>query len=233
LRPIQTKKEVERNSKLLRKCKKLFVERLLQWYESEKRVFSWRNQILTPYQVLILEIMLQRTPAERVDKLFTKFLKKYPNPLILSKVSDKTLESDLQTLGLQMRRRKLLKELAARLIDKHNGQVPMSEEELLQLPGVGMYVANAILCYSRGKSVPLVDTNVARVLRRVYGLRISGDPSSDEHLWAFAKSMLPKTEVGEFNWALIDFGALVCRPKAPLCEACPMSDICLRKRLAY
>jgi len=217
------------SDKFFKKRQKSFVKRMLQWYESNKRAFSWRTRVLTPYQVLILEIMLQRTPAERVDRLFSKFLNKYPDPYALFKSSDEELELDIQTLGLQKRRRKLLKDLAAHLIEKCDGQVPIKNEELLQLPCVGRYAANAVLCYSHGKSVPLIDTNASRVLGRVFGLRVSSDPSSDKHLWIFAQKILPKKKVREFNWALIDFGALLCKPKNPLCGECPMCDICVER----
>jgi len=176
---------------------------------------------------MILEIMLQRTPAERVNKLFDTFLKKYPNPDVLSNSSDKDLERSIHTLGLQKRRAVLLKNLAELIIEKFGDHLPSTEEGLLQLPGVGKYVANAVLCYSYGKAVPLIDTNAARVLGRVFGFAVTRDPSKDKRLWAFAQGILPSKSVREFNWALIDLGALICRPKTPLCDNCPMSDLCL------
>lgn len=211
----------------LQKSKELFVNRLLRWYKLNKRDFGWRRRFLTPYEVLILEIMLQRTPAERVNKLFDKFLKKYSNPHVLLSSSDKDLERSIQTLGLQKRRRMLLKNLAEYLTEKFDGHLPSTEEGLLQLPGVGRYVANAVLCYSYGKTVPLIDTNAARVLGRVFGFAVTRDPSTDERLWVFAQDILPSKSAREFNWALIDLGALICRPKTPLCDNCPMSDLCL------
>ena len=220
----KTKKSTQNR---LKKCEELFAERLLQWYKLKKRVFTWRKRILAPYQVLVLEIMLQRTPAERVNELFHRFLKKYPDAHAILRASDENLESDIHTLGLQRRRRILLKNLAVCLVERYNGRVPINEKELLQLPGVGKYVANAVLCYSHGKSVPLIDTNAARVLGRVFGLLVSSDPSSDEHLWTFTQRMLPQMRVREFNWALIDLGALICRPKTPVCNECPMFDRCL------
>jgi A/G-specific adenine glycosylase len=206
--------------------KKEFVDRLLQWYELNKRAFSWRKRELTPYQVLILELMLQRTPAQRVEKVFENFIKKFPNPITLHSASDIELESIIQTLGLQKRRRELLKDLAEYLVKKHDGRVPVGRDELLKLPGVGIYVASAVMCYCYGKPVPLIDTNAARVLGRIFGLPSRGDPSTEKHLWIFAEHVLPKSGAKSFNWALIDFGALVCKPKNPRCSECPMCDIC-------
>ncbi|MCR8488946.1 MAG: hypothetical protein NDP23_05290 [Crenarchaeota archaeon] len=203
-----------------------FVNRLFKWYASNGRAFSWRKRNLTPYHVLILEIMLQRTPAQRVEKVFDVFVNKFPNPIALYLASDKELESTIQTLGIQKRRRSLLKNLAEYLVKKYDGRVPVISGELLQLPGVGIYVANAIMCYCYGKPVPLVDTNAARVLARVFGLSSRGDPSSEKHLWIFAEQILPKEDARRFNWAMIDFGSLVCKPKNPRCLECPMKDIC-------
>lgn len=212
--------------KAFKKTKGLFIERLFTWYESNKRVFSWRRQALTPYQVLILEILLQRTPAERVETILDKFFAKYPNPRALSRASENELKSDIETLGLQNRRVTMLRNLAFYLVEKHGGRVPEAISDLLNIPGVGIYVANAILCFSIGKIVPLIDTNIARVLGRVFGLKVSKDPSSDRHLWAFARRILPKTRIKQFNWALIDLGSLICRPRDPLCHKCPLCDVC-------
>jgi len=206
--------------------KKEFVNRLLQWYALNKRAFSWRKRELTPYQALILELMLQRTPAQRVEKVFESFIKKFPDPIALQSASDMELESTIQTLGLQKRRRELLKNLAEYLVKKHNGRVPVERDELLQLPGVGIYVASAILCYCHGKPVPLIDTNAARVLWRIFGLPSRGDPSSEKYLWIFAERILPKNNAKSFNWAVIDFGSLMCKPNNPKCSECPMCDIC-------
>jgi A/G-specific adenine glycosylase len=210
------------------KQKKEFVDRLLRWYSVHKREFSWRKRELTPYQVLILELMLQRTQAQKVEEVFENFIKKFKDPISLYLSQDSEIESTLRTLGLQKRRRELLKNLAEHLVKKHDGQVPVKLDELLQVPGVGIYVANAILCYCYGKTVPLIDTNAARVLGRIFGLPSRGDPSSEKHFWTFAEHILPKDYSKSFNWALIDFGSLVCRPKNPRCSRCPMCDICTR-----
>lgn len=216
-----------------RKRQTFFIEKLLDWYELNGRIFSWRERTLTPYEVLVLEILLQRTPAERVDKIFPKFIKKYPGPRALLKSSKRFLVSDLKTLGLR-KRVKNLKELARQLVKEWKGRVPKDVDKLTKLPGVGIYAANAVLCFSYGKVVPLVDTNVARVLQRVFALPSSGDPNTDKHLWTFVRELLPATKAKEFNWALIDFGAVVCRPKNPLCNECSMLDFCsYRQQLAF
>jgi A/G-specific adenine glycosylase len=206
--------------------KKEFVDRLLKWYALNKRTFIWREKKLTPYQVIILELMLQRTPAQRVEKVFEDFIRKFPDPITLHSASDNELESLLLTLGLQRRRRTLLKSLAGQLIKEYGGRVPVEREKLLSLPGVGLYVANAVMCYCYGKTRPLVDTNAARVLKRVFGFKSRNDHSLEKHLWMFAEKILPKNDAKSFNWALIDLGSLVCKPTIPNCSECPMCDIC-------
>ncbi|MDH5439680.1 MAG: hypothetical protein OEZ48_16835 [Candidatus Bathyarchaeota archaeon] len=204
-----------------------FVKRLTKWYKMSGRRFSWRERNLTPYEVLVLEILLQRTMAQRVDRLFPEFSRKYPNARVLDSTPKKQLVSDIETLGLEERRAKILKDLARVLVREWNGEVPESVDDLAQLPGVGPYVANAISCFSRQRAVPLVDTNVGRVLHRVFALPVSRNPSSDRHLWTFVKDLVPRMKAKEFNWALIDLGAMVCRPRNPLCDTCPMSSLCI------
>jgi len=210
--------------------REIFVRRLLEWYESNKRRFSWRERTLTPYESLVLEILLQRTMAERVDKLFPQFITKYPSVQVLHSIPKRRLISDIKTLGLERRRAKILKDLAGELMRKWRGEIPESADDLTQLPGVGPYVTNAVSCFSRQEAVPLVDTNVARVLHNVFGLPVRRDPSSDKHAWAFVKDIMPKTRAKEFNWALIDLGAMICKPRNPLCEMCPMSSICIYRQ---
>jgi A/G-specific adenine glycosylase len=210
----------------LEKQKREFVDRLLRWYSVNKREFSWRKRELTPYQVLILGLMLQRTQAQRVEEVFENFIKKFPDPISLHLSPDSEIESTIQTLGLQKRRKELLKNLAEHLVKKHDGKIPIKLDELLQLPGVGIYVANAISCYCYREAVPLIDTNAVRVLGRIFGLPSRGNPSSEKHFWTFAEHILPKDYSKSFNWALIDFGSLICKPKNPRCSQCPMCDIC-------
>ena len=219
------KRELENTTKLEKKMK-VFVERLLKWYATNKRHFSWRKRHLTPYEVLVLEILLQRTMAERVNEIFPEFIRRYPNPRALHKASERELLSLLKTLGLQKRRIKLLKALAKEMIDEYGKNFPTEIEEIVKLSGVGRYGASAVLCFSYGKPVALVDTNIARVIHRIFAQPVRDDPSSDDSMWRFVQRILPKDRARDFNWGLIDFGAMVCRAKNPLCNQCPMADIC-------
>jgi A/G-specific adenine glycosylase len=204
---------------------KEIAERLLKWFEANRRTFSWRGES-DPYKIAVAEILLQKTRAEKVDEFFKYFIQKYPTPSSLLKLSLTELEEELKPLGLHRQRAKRLRELAESLVEKYGGTLPDSIEELLALPGIGEYVANAVLCFAFGKEVPLVDTNVVRVLKRVYLMETIRDARRDPRVWEKAWKILPRGRAKEFNWALIDFAALVCKPRNPECGSCVLGDIC-------
>lgn len=113
------------------------------------------------------------------------------------------------------------------------GHVPDEMEELLELPGVGRYIASAVLCFGFGRDVPIVDVNVARVLGRVFGLKPKGRPQNDPNMLKLAGGLVPRGKGPEYNEALLDFAALVCGP-GPLCEGCPLRKLCryyMRKKV--
>jgi len=202
---------------------------LLKWFEASRRTFSWRGES-DPYKIAVAEILLQKTRAEKVDEFFKHFIKKYPTPSSLLKLSSAELEEELKPLGLHRQRAKKLRELAESLAEKYSGTLPSNREELLALPGIGEYVANAILCFAFRKDVPLVDTNVVRVLRRVYLMETIKDARRNPRIWEKAWKVLPRGRAKEFNWALIDFAALVCKPRNPECSSCILGDICKWRR---
>jgi len=205
---------------------KQFANSLLRWFKQNKRNFQWREKE-NPYEVLIAEILLRKTDASKVTKVYDVFLKKYPDPERLATAPLKEIEDVLKPIGLYKRRAKELKCLAKILIDKYDGKVPDSKEELEKLPGVGEYIANAVLCFAYGKSVPIVDTNLIRILDRVFGVRSTKSrPRMDKELWQFAEKILPKKEAKNFNLAILDFAALVCTAKKPKCQNCPIRELC-------
>ena len=164
--------------------------------------------------------MLQRTQVRQVTPIFEKFIQKFPEP---RPVSEKDLEELLFPLGLKHRIKRV-----ANLMTKLASirEVPNTMEDLLKLPGVGVYIASAVLCFGFGQDVPVVDPNVVRVLSRVMGFRSAKKrPHTDPKIWEFAARIVPKQMGRAFNEALIDFGALICKPK-PICKECPMPDIC-------
>lgn len=200
-----------------------FVQLILDWGKKNKRSFPWRKDA-TPYKVLLAEILLQRTPANRVSEYFPRFVKKFPKPqsIILTNIED--VKNFFQPLGLKKRAEWLVR-LMNEICVKYDCEIPNQESELTELPGVGLYTARAVMCFGFDKNVAIVDVNVARVLSRVFGITQVKRPSENSELWRFAETLLPKECTKLYNEALLDFSALICK-KGPLCKLCSVRDYC-------
>jgi A/G-specific adenine glycosylase len=203
-----------------------FAQRLLMWFEKNERVFPWRKT-RDPYKILLAEIFLRKTDAAKVLGVYEHFIRQYAGLEALVNAKEGDLEDFLRPLGLYRRRAKELMNLAQIVTTKYHGKIPHSREELLGLPGVGDYIANAVLCFAFGKDVPLLDTNVIRVVIRVFSFeskkkRIRDDPE----MWQNIREIVPKSSSRNFNLAVIDLAATICLPKKPKCWICPVSLIC-------
>lgn len=171
------------------------------------------------------EILLQRTPANRVSTFFPRFIEKFPKPQTIASTNIDDLEKFLQPMGLKKRAGWLLI-LIKEVCKRHECNIPNREKELIQLPGVGRYTARAVLSFGFKKDVAIVDINIARIFSRVFGLaEREKRPHADTEIWALASKLLPKKRGPNYNEALLDFAALVCK-KNPLCHTCPMNKIC-------
>lgn len=201
-----------------------FLTRLLDWGHSHRRSFPWR-QTRDPYAILVAELLLQRTAARQVLPVFSRFLIEFPNPMVLSGASLNQIKEIIASLGLPSRASRL-RSTARLLLKRHCGKVPTSEKELKNLPGVGRYAANAILCFAFDRDVPIVDTNVARIMKRVLSLRVGEEPHKQGKLWNLMRRILPSGRAREFNLSLLDLAHEICRPRNPRCEICPVNDYC-------
>jgi A/G-specific adenine glycosylase len=212
-----------------KKCRdwgKEFVARLLKWWSEHKFDFPWRNTN-DPYKILIAELLLRKTTAKQVKALYENFLSKYPDVETLSRASISEIENTIRPLGMEHKRAVLLKSLAEDIVQKHMAHVPTSEDELLKLPGVGLYVANAVLCFAYGRDVPLVDTNAVRIFQRVFGFKSQKHrPKDDPLLWKFVAKIIPPGKARDFNLAIIDFAHSICIPRKPRCNICILGNIC-------
>lgn len=204
-----------------------FARKLLIWYEGNKRdYFPWRRT-RDPYKILVAEMMLQKTTSKQVIGVFDRFLEKYPSLASLANASVTEIEAEITSLGMEHRRAKRFKKWAEEIVRRYNSQVPCGKEELISLPGVGEYIANAVLCLAYDEDVPLLDTNVVRVLGRVFRIRsMKARARTDRALWKTYKMMIPKGKSRDFNLAMLDFAALICTAKNPRHEICPMSKLC-------
>ena len=206
--------------------KSRFAEILLDWWKANKRDFPWRRK-KDPYSILIAEMLLRKTTAGQVEKVYIKFLSLYPDPISLASADENELKELLKPLGMENRRAELLKRFGLHIKEKYSGRIPTKLDQLLELPGVGMYAANAVLSLCCSKDVPLLDTNFIRVIHRVFGIASEKSRARcDRKLWEFAEKLIPPGNSKDFNLAVLDFAALVCKARNPKCSECPVKAIC-------
>ncbi len=212
---------------------RLFQKKLLQWInskdsknESNYRNFPWR-QTDDHYKLLITEILLQKTNSEKVAELYPIFFKNFPSIKDINNARKEELIKILSSLGLQNEKAKRLKIISEELINNYNGIIPSDKISLLKLKGVGNYIANAVLCFAFNKKFEIVDTNIVRVYQRIFNLKSAKSrPRTDKKIWEFAKFMLPDKYYRLFNYALLDFGAQICKAKNPDCNICFFNIYC-------
>jgi A/G-specific adenine glycosylase len=201
--------------------------RMIRWFGSNGRSFRWRRESY-PYLVLVAELLLKQTTAKVVDRFLPRFLRRYPNMRALAKAERRQLQSLLRPLGLSHQRSKQLRALARTVMRSYGGRIPSQASELMNLPGVGPYTANALICTAHGKPVPIVDTNVARVLMRLCSLKPSkAEARRSPEVWMAAAKYLGRSRQARvLNWALLDLAALICLPRNPRCNECPLRMDC-------
>ncbi|MFX1521780.1 MAG: DNA glycosylase [Promethearchaeota archaeon] len=204
--------------------KKIFTRNLLDWYATNGRMFFWRTKT-DPYSVMIAEIMLQRTKANQVEKVYINFLKEFPDVRKLNDAPESKINNYINQLGLLWRTKKI-KLLARKIVNNLNSKIPENREILISLPSIGNYIADSILSFAFNQDVAVIDVNVCRILMRVFGIRIKGEARKNKELRILADSLLPKGKAKKFNWAIIDLASLICVPHDPKHSICPMNKIC-------
>ncbi len=200
---------------------------LLKWFEKHGREFPWR-ETNNPYKILIAEKLLQQTSVrDDLVQAYYELLSKYPNVQALAKANHKDIQKIIKPLGLHYRAKEIVR-LAKEISNKHQGRIPDKLIELLSLFGIGDYSARAILCFAFQQSVPVVDTNVARIMYRVFGIqgKMPANPSRRKDLIELGMKMLPRGKSQDMNWAMIDLGAAICKSSKPLCNICPLNKLC-------
>ena len=202
-----------------------FRRRLLEWYRKNGRDLPWRRTS-DPYHILVSEVMLQQTQVDRVLPKYAEWLAKYPSIQALADASEADVSETWRPLGYNIRPRRL-HAIARESMARYGGQLPSDEATLLSFKGIGEYTAGAVLSFAFGQRAAILDTNVARVLFRVFVGR--GDLKGHamrRHLWDVSRTVLPRTQVFDFNQALMDFGATLCTARKPKCLICPMRAGC-------
>ena len=202
-----------------------FRRRLLEWYRRNGRDLPWR-QTTDPYHILVSEVMLQQTQVDRVLPKYAEWLTKYPTLEALATADEADVSQTWRPLGYNVRPRRL-HAIARESVARYGGSLPSDEATLLSFKGIGEYTAGAVLSFAFGQRAAILDTNVARVLFRIFIGR--GAPKAHamrRHLWNVSRTVLPRRHVFDFNQALMDFGATLCTARKPQCLLCPMREGC-------
>ena len=199
--------------------------KLLAWYDKSKRDLPWRG-VKDPYCIWISEVMLQQTQVKTVLPYYERWIKTLPSVEKLASAPDRKILKLWEGLGYYSRARNL-KNAARIVVREMGGKIPDTVTGLKNLPGIGRYTAGAIASIAFGLRVPVLDGNVKRVLSRLFCINENGSTSSSENfLWQKAADLLPVRRPGDFNQALMELGATVCMPKAPICRQCPLRKVC-------
>lgn len=208
-------------------------QEIIDWFQAEGRDLPWREPGFTPWGSLVSEFMLQQTPVARVIPKLEEFLTRWPTPAALAASPSGDAVRAWANLGYP-RRALWLHQCAVTIVEKYNGQVPRSVEDLLSLPGVGPYTARAIAVFAFGAHEPVVDTNIRRVIaRHNLGNADQGPPSTTKDLEAMA-GLLPKPALSPaFNAGMMELGALICTARSPQCQICPIAHTCAWKNAGY
>jgi A/G-specific adenine glycosylase len=202
-----------------------FRRQLLTWYRKHGRDLPWRKTD-DPYHILVSEIMLQQTQVDRVLPKYREWLEKYPSFEALAAAPAREVTATWYPLGYNIRPRRL-QSIAREAVTRFGGQLPSDQDTLLSFKGIGEYTAGAIRSFAFRERAAILDTNVARVLSRVF--LGGGDPKQHalrRTLWGLSAVLVPYRHAFDFNQALMDFGATVCVARKPRCARCPLRRQC-------
>lgn len=206
-----------------------FQQEVLRWYSQNGRDFYWRSNELTPFELLLTELLLKRTRAQTVDNRGQDVLDQLESPKTVIQMDREELEDILQPFGLYERRSKNIQQVCQSLASEFDGEVPDNREELLSVSGIGQYTADAILCFSYGKPVLALDTNVIEVAAHYFGVDRPSDPRLDTEIRPTLEPLVPTESPEAFNWGLIDLGAKL-RSEEYNCPSCPLDLPCFDYR---
>lgn len=224
----RTEKASAKISPRLRRARNraVFQKRVVQWYRDHGRDFPWRRTT-DPYRLLVAEIMLQRTRADQVLPVYRRFITRFPSEESARLGTPEEVSEILTPLGMQRKRTERL----LRILAGFSRRDLAADPRCLQLfTGVGPYTSKAVAIFGLNEEGALLDTNVARILSRVFGLRFGKEPHKRSQNWEVARLLASRTRVREYHWGLIDLAAEVCRPTEPLCPICPLERICAYPR---
>jgi A/G-specific adenine glycosylase len=197
---------------------------ILKWGVKNQRSFSWRLSN-SSYEIFISEFLLHRTRACQVSEIYDLFIKRYPNFEFIAETSRSNLREDLKPIGLNWRIDALY-DCALRITHDYMGILPLDKTTLLSLPGVGEYIASAVVCFSTGSIEPVLDTNIVRFIGRFYGLKITDSSRRNKRFKELVLQFLKTKNPRQLIYFLIDFAFVVCTPSKPKCTSCLIKIVC-------
>ena len=206
-----------------------FQRRVLAWYAAHGRDLPWRKT-RDPYAILVAEVLSHQTQISRVVPVYEAILERYPTAEAMALAPLEAVKTITDPLGYKIRGN-WLHGAALQVADRFGGVMPQTLPELRQLPGIGRYTAGAVMSFAHHRDAPVLDTNIARLLRRYFGVDATPRARTRE-LWSAAAAVIPRGKGYLINQALMDLGAIVCRAKAPRCDACPLRRSCNFRRNA-
>ena len=202
----------------------IFRRKIISWYKKNGRVYPWRK-VKDPFRILVAEMMLRRTKADQVVPVYEQFCREFPDVETLARANEEAVEKILRTLGLRWRVPAFIM-MAREVVEKYGSRIPDNREALISLPGVGEYVAGAVLSIAYGKNEWLVDSNIVRIFKRYFGIKTSKEGRRDKHVIEMAKIYVSGKEPGRATLGILDISALLCKPRNPACEKCPLRRRC-------
>ena len=203
-----------------------FSNKLVSWYQNNKRDLPWRNTV-NPYHIWLSEIILQQTRVLQGQPYYLAFLKVFPTIEDLANAPEDKVLKMWQGLGYYSRARNL-HFTAKDIVNNFGGEFPKDYNKVLKLKGIGVYTAAAITSFAFDMPYAVVDGNVIRVLSRVFGVSIPFDTSAGKKEFQYlSQELLIEKEAAIYNQAIMEFGAIQCKPKSPNCSSCPMQDFCV------
>ncbi len=203
-----------------------FQDLIIDWYSKNGRYFYWRAKSLDAWKWLVLEMLLRKTRAETVEKNYKAFIDKYNSPHTIFEAGMDSLVNDLKCFGLYHQRSEAFKIITKTIINKYDGSTDkfINGCSAGDVKHLGAYTLNAISCFYYGQRCPIVDVNTARIITRYHGLNMPRD-LREEWIWLLAEQLLPNEKYVEYNYGLLDIGALYCKIKMK-CDKCPLNIDC-------
>src|SRR5256884_2643037 len=203
-----------------------FRRKLLAWWARAARDLPWRRT-RDPYRVLVSEFMLRQTQVSRVAEYYPRCIGRFPDLGALARARPRAVREAWDGLGYYARASNL-HALAKAVTRRHDATLPSEPDDLIKLPGIGPYTAGAVATFAYEKPVPAVDTNVNRVLRRVFFGRAAGNLERATKIWDLARKLVPRDgkRAWKFNQAIMELGALICVARKPKCPECPVRSNC-------